>query len=173
MNKNSLNLILVAMLVVLGGCSTITNKLIPTANKGGYTINVIKSKPKITGSVLNIPGNQLVEKYFRPPQVSLLVILKSQIEEQVRANMGKGNSKNILNYRTGRFASSVAIERVSESRAGLISVFYNYQKNPYATFSEGGRQQYPKSRDPKLLISKSIREIASSVVSNRLRAVLV
>lgn len=46
-------------------------------------------------------------------------------------------------------------------------------RNPYATFSEGGRQQYPKSRDPKLLISTSIKEIAATKVANRLRAVLV
>jgi hypothetical protein len=44
-------------------------------------------------------------------------------------------------------------------------------KNPYATFSDGGKQSIPKSRDPKLLISKSIREIAEQVVANRLRAV--
>jgi len=44
-------------------------------------------------------------------------------------------------------------------------------KNTYATISQGGRQEYPRSRDPKLLISKSIREIASGLVSNRLRAV--
>ena len=56
MNKNSLNLILVAMLVVLGGCSTINNKLIPTANKGGYTINVIKSKPKIRLNEVTVKG---------------------------------------------------------------------------------------------------------------------
>ena len=57
--------------------------------------------------------------------------------------------------------------------ATLITAFYNYMKYPYATFSAGGRQQNPKSRDPKLLISKSIREIAQQVVTNQLRAVEV
>jgi hypothetical protein len=46
-------------------------------------------------------------------------------------------------------------------------------KNPYATFSSGGRQQSPQTRDPKLLISKSIREIAQQQVANQLRAVAV
>lgn len=55
----------------------------------------------------------------------------------------------------------------------MITAFYTYMKYPYATFSEGGRQQYPRSRDPKLLISKSIREIAGTSVANRLRAVNV
>jgi len=44
-------------------------------------------------------------------------------------------------------------------------------KNPYATFSQGGQQSRPASRDPKLLISKSIREIVQQQVGNRLRAV--
>jgi hypothetical protein len=85
--------------------------------------------------------------------------------------MGAGNSRAILNLRTGRLAESVQVERLSESRAGMITAFYSYMKNPYATFSDGGRQSSPRSRDPKLLISKSIREIAAQQVGNRLRAV--
>ena len=87
--------------------------------------------------------------------------------------MGDGSSRNVLNYRTGRLAESAQVVKLSESRAGMITAFYTYMKNPYATFSEGGRQQNPRSRDPKLLISKSIREIAETQVANRLRAVLV
>lgn len=103
---------------------------------------------------------------------SLETILRAKINVQVANNMGTGNAKNILNYRTGRFAQSVTIDRVLMSRQGMISVFYNYMKYPYETFSDGGEQQYPKTRDPKLLISKSIREIGASLVGNRLRAVV-
>jgi hypothetical protein len=62
---------------------------------------------------------------------------------------------------------------MTESRQGMITAFYSYMKNPYATFSQGGRQQDPKTRDPKLLIAASIREIAAQQVANRLRAVAV
>ena len=55
----------------------------------------------------------------------------------------------------------------------MITAFYTYMKYPYATFSDGGAQQSPKSRDPKLLIAKSIREIAGTSVANRMRAVNV
>ena len=55
----------------------------------------------------------------------------------------------------------------------MITAFYNYMRNPYGTFSEGGVQQSPRTRDPKLLIAKSIREIAATTVANRMRAVLV
>ena len=87
--------------------------------------------------------------------------------------MGDGGRTDVLNYRTGRFASSAKVERLSQSREGMITAFYSYMKNPYATFSDGGKQSRPKSRDPKLLISKSIKEIAAEKVANRMRTVLV
>lgn len=98
-------------------------------------------------------------------------IINSQLHDQIKRNMGPGNRTDVLNYRTGRFAKSVKVEKISESRQGMITAFYSYMKNPYATFSQGGRQEMPRSRDPKLLISKSIREIASTLVGNQMRAV--
>ena len=59
--------------------------------------------------------------------------------------MGTGSSKNVLNYRSGRFAHSATIDHLTNQKQGMISVFYNYMKYPYATFSEGGRQEYPRS----------------------------
>ena len=55
----------------------------------------------------------------------------------------------------------------------MITAFYNYMRNPYATFSEGGKQELPRSRNPKLLISRSIREVAAQAKITRLRAVLI
>jgi len=100
-------------------------------------------------------------------------ILDGSLVEQVKRNMGTGNRRDVLNLRSGRFAESVKVQRLSESRQGMITAFYTYMKNPYATFSQGGRQELPRSRDPKLLISKSIREIMQPQIANRMRAVLV
>lgn len=102
---------------------------------------------------------------------NLQLLINTHLQDVISANMGDGNRRDILNYRTGRFASSVKVERLTLSREGMITAFYSYMKNPYATFSDGGAQQYPKTRDPKLLISKSIREIAAEKVANRMRAV--
>jgi len=102
---------------------------------------------------------------------SLQSLLNKHLQDVITANMGDGSRKNILNYRTGRFASTVKVEQLSESRAGMITAFYSYMKNPYATFSQGGRQSVPTSRDPKLLIAGSIREIAATMVGNRMRSV--
>ena len=104
---------------------------------------------------------------------SLQTLLNTQLVERIKQNMGTGNRRDILNLRTGRFAESVKVERISQSREGMITAFYTYMRNPYATFSQGGRQQVPRSRDPKLLIARSIKEIAQENVTNRLRAVLV
>lgn len=104
---------------------------------------------------------------------ALQALLNANLVEKIKENMGNGSRRDILNLRTGRFAESVKVERLSQSREGMITAFYSYMKNPYATFSSGGQQQYPRTRDPKLLIARSIRDIASQQVSNRLRSVAV
>ena len=105
--------------------------------------------------------------------VSLQNILNQSLASRIQQNMGKGDRRDILNYRSGRFAESAKVETMSQSREGMITAFYSYMRNPYATFSFGGAQSSPATRDPKLLISKSIREIGATMVGNRMRAVLV
>jgi hypothetical protein len=132
-------------------------------NKNVTTAKVT-SKVSATGTKMQAPPSS-------PDLSQLLALINSQLQDVISANMGDGKSRNVLNYRTGRFASTVKVEQINSNKQGMISAFYSYMKNPYATFSSGGRQSTPKSRDPKLLISKSIREIAQQVVSNNLRAV--
>lgn len=105
--------------------------------------------------------------------LNLMNIINTHLQNVISSNMGDGSSKNVLNYRTGRFAASAQVERLSYGKEGTITAFYNYMKNPYATFSAGGKQSKPTSRDPKILISASIREIAQTIVSNKLRAVAI
>ena len=104
---------------------------------------------------------------------SLQVLLDLMLAEQVKKNMGDGTRKDILNYRTGRFANSVKVDRLTQSKTGMITAFYTYMKYPYQTFEPGFRQGSPASRNPKLLISKSIHEVAATQVANRLRALPV
>lgn len=104
---------------------------------------------------------------------SLQRLLDANLTQKIKENMGSGNRRDILNLRSGRFAESVRVERMSQSREGMITAFYTYMKNPYQTFEPGFRQGSPSSRNPRLLISKSIREIAATQVANRMRAVLV
>lgn len=105
--------------------------------------------------------------------VSLKNLINQNLAKQIQHNMGTGSSRRVLNYRSGRFANSATVERMTESRAGMITAFYSYMRNPYGTFAEGGAQESPASRNPKLLIAQSIRELAGAQVANRMRAVLV
>jgi len=145
--------------------------------KAGKTPKKLINKPKkITGSgkfSTSVKSPQPSGRDVGGDLIGLRALLNQLLPGRVAFNMGKGNRKDILNYRTGRFSNSTEVQRLSISREGMITAFYSYMKYPYATFSAGGAQEYPRTRDPKLLISKSIREIAATVVSNRLRAVLV
>ena len=134
--------------------------------------NAIKKAVKDT-SVKNKNAGVRATKPLRSNLANLQMIINAQLQDVVSANMGDGDRREVLNYRSGRFAASPKVEYMSESRTGMISIFYSYMKNPYATFSQGGRQSSPRSRDPKLLIARSIRDIASQHVSNALRSVNV
>lgn len=149
-----------------------------SANSRRLTEN-IKNNVKIKSPTIKLKKPNIKSINIKSPKTvvtkslnSLQNILNSKITAQVRQNMGDGSRKDILNYRTGRFAESVQINNVTQGREGTITAYYTYMKYPYATFSEGGRQQYPRSRDPKALISKSIREIMQEQMITRMRAVL-
>ena len=73
--------------------------------------------------------------------------------------------------RTGRFADSVKLEGLA-NRDGEITAFLSYMKYPYATFEPGNRQG-SESRSPAKLIDVSVREIAKTMVTNRLKTVIV
>lgn len=71
-----------------------------------------------------------------------------------------------LQYRTGRFANSVKVVDVATTASGFLSFGYIYQKSPYQTF-EPGFAQGSVDRDPRRLIDRSMREIASSYALGR------
>lgn len=105
--------------------------------------------------------------------VGIQSLINEKLHDQMRLNMGTGTSRTLLNYRTGRLARSAEVTKITRSREGALSFFCTYMKRPYSTFSAGGAQQYPRSRDPKLLVSKSVRQLAEKLVKNRLRTVSV
>lgn len=157
---------------------TIPNTLIASAKASKIDTKNLNAKiKKDKAQVKKLKESVKAVPKFNPIQEvglsSLQNLINTHLQDVISANMGDGNSRNVLNYRTGRFASSAKVERMSQSRDGMITAFYSYMKNPYQTFEPGFAQGSPKSRDPKLLISKSIREIAAEKVANRMRAVSV
>lgn len=159
----------IASLVV----KTISGKPVATKQKEKATAKgntKTKHKPEATVSKLP-PLRDKSGKFYS--LASLQLLLDTLLADQVKKNMGDGSRKDILNYRSGRFAESVEVTRLTQSKAGMITAFYTYMKYPYKTFEPGFKQGSPASRDPRLLISKSIHEVAATQVANRLRALPV
>lgn len=163
----------------------ISDKIV-SALSGKSHASIVKHKPvKSSKPVPSTTQASKVKKYTesRRPQLRTVLgqfyslanlqrLLDANLTQKIKENMGSGNRRDILNLRSGRFAESVKVERMSQSREGMITAFYTYMKNPYQTFEPGFKQGSPNSRNPRLLISKSIREIAATQVANRMRAVL-
>lgn len=141
------------------------------AHTGKVESKSTKPKAKVNASIPKISLRDVRGQFTS--LTNLQNLLNSKLAEQIKRNMGKGFSKSVLNNRTGRFASSAQVERLTVSKQGMITAFYSYMKSPYQTFEPGFAQGSPQTRDPKLLIGKSIREIAAASMANKLRAVSI
>jgi hypothetical protein len=141
----------------------------------GKKIKKEKSKAKAKGSLKGKVSRQTIKSpafRIRPRDakgqfvstMGIQAILDAKVKETVADNMGKGGA---LVYRTGRFAGSVSVEKVMQSRQGTLTAFYTYMKAPYQTFERGFKQGSLR-RDPRKLISASIREIARETLSHKL-----
>ena len=100
---------------------------------------------------------------FNPLQ--MIAMLNKDLPETVRKNMQLPGLVN----RTGRFSESVKVTDITQTAKGFPSVGYTYQKNPYEVFEMGSgdaRWATPE-RDPKTLIDRSIREIATKFAIGR------
>ena len=100
---------------------------------------------------------------FNPLQ--MIAMLNKQLPETVRKNMVAPGLVN----RTGRFSESVKVTDIQQTPKGYPSVGYTYQKNPYEVFEMGSgdaRWATPE-RDPRTLIDRSIREVATQFAMGR------
>lgn len=133
--------------------------------------NLKKSKQSIKKQTAEVTVKLRTLKGGYYSLANLQYLINSMLAETIKRNMGDGSRRDILNLRSGRFADSVTVDRMSGTRDSMITAFYTYMKYPYQTFEPGYKQGRPETRNPKLLISKSIREIAAEKVANKLRAV--
>jgi hypothetical protein len=151
-------------------------KVVIDGKKNTKPVKIAITSSSLSNTPVKVPKKLLSKAKIAAKTTNLVQLqnlINQSLVEQVKRNMGRGERRDVLNLRTGRFAESVRVERMTESRQGMITAFYSYMKNPYQTFELGFQQGLPKSRDPKLLIARSIREIATQQVANRLRSVSV
>lgn len=100
--------------------------------------------------------------------------LTNLIQNALHDTLEKNMQKPALVYRTGRFAKSVEIKHLAyDSRTNSLKAFLTYMKYPYQTFEPGFVQGNIVARNPKLLIDKSMREIAVSLTKARMQTVIV
>lgn len=96
--------------------------------------------------------------------IQLIGIFNARLPKTVAKNMGSPK----LNYRTGRFASSVKVVDYATTKEGFNSFGYTYQKDPYQVFeSTSGSKFSSVERDPRVLIEQSMREIATEMAIGR------
>lgn len=95
----------------------------------------------------------------------IIGILNKELPNTVRKNMGSPGLENV----TGRFAESVEVTDIIQTKKGFPSIGYTYAKNPYQVFEDGaGKAPWADGvRDPRTLIDRSIREIAAQFAMGR------
>lgn len=95
----------------------------------------------------------------------IMTELNKKLPSKVRENM----QAPALENRTGRFANSVKITDVVQTPKGFPSVGYTYQRDPYEVFEVGSKGNWATpERDPRKLIDRSIRELATEIMLGRL-----
>ena len=122
----------------------------------------------VVGSIKSQSTSNQATKKRSPPRQNLLRLqglLNAKLPAEVRRNMGPPGLVN----RTGKFASSVRVTDISTTTQGYPSIGFTYDKNPYQVFEQGaGKTPWAnKNRDPRKLIDRSIREIASEILVGR------
>lgn len=121
---------------------------------------------KITSELPNFPELKLqVFKQVSQPVLNLNA-LKAQINARLSMTVIKNMGTPALENRTGRFARSVQVTDITQTSQGFPSIGYTYDKYPYQTF-EPGFKQGSTQRDPRKLIDRSIRDIASELLVGR------
>ena len=98
--------------------------------------------------------------------ISLTALINTKLPSQLEHDMQRPHLRN----KSGRFAESVEIDRITQGRSGALTLYYTYMKYPYQTFEPGYKQGH-KGYDPRTLINKSIRNIAVDMITERFRSV--
>ena len=97
-------------------------------------------------------------------QLQLIALMNKRLPDAIVNNMGDP----ALNNQSGRFAASVRVINILQTPKGFPSFGYSYEKFPYQTFEQGIGQQGTMDRDPRRLIDRTIREVATEFAVGRL-----
>jgi len=159
-SKNSLDTVADSLV------ASLNKKKLPKVKKTQQTnpINISKKKgsSKLKGGVSPSKDRMRDAKGRFSSPIALMNLINARLHDIVKKNM----VSPALVYDTGRFAKSAKVTNISQTRQGQLTAFYTYMKSPYQTF-ERGYAQGSARRDPRQLLSKSIREAAVQIMGSR------
>lgn len=92
--------------------------------------------------------------------------IKRKINQRLSAEVRRNMGRPALINRTGRFSNSVELTSLQEGNKTLVGT-YTYLLSPYETFENTGEKQWPAGYNPKLLIAKSIRNLAEQYTDEK------
>ena len=140
-------------------------------NLGGSTkrtTTIKRSKINFAGKPPKGTGNEKGQGREASTSVATdLARLKKEINRNLSAEVRRNMGKPALSYRTGRFANSVQLLSLVESK-NTVMAKYTYLLRPYQTFENKGKYRWPMSYNPKTLIAKSIRNLALGRIEQKL-----
>jgi hypothetical protein len=155
--------------LVVSELSKAKNSRVQRKTKASYR-NKVKvsttSKPRRSRPKKSKKKTPTTRIYSRSSPASMPLQLMVLINRDLPRVVAKNMRSPALNYRTGRFASSVRVTDVVKTPKGFPSIGYTYDKDRYQTF-EPGFAQGSVDRDPRKLIDKSMREIAAQYAVGR------
>ena len=92
--------------------------------------------------------------------------IKRKINQRLSAEVRRNMGRPALINRTGRFSNSVELTSLQGGNKTLVGT-YTYLLSPYETFENTGEKQWPAGYNPKLLIAKSIRNLAEQYTDEK------
>ena len=134
--------------------------------KGGKTrrsvTRVSHGKRNTAGSGRAAAASGKLQSMQEASPVKLRNLLNATLPMEVAGRMVAPK----LQFRTGRFASSARVNKISKGPKGGTYVDYTYMRNPYGTFEPGGKMG-DVHRDPRKIIEASIRAIAAKQMGGK------
>ena len=131
--------------------------------KATVKFNEKGSKRTRTNKFSKASIGEVTERKTGANPISLSALINESLAEEIKSRMILPRLQN----RTGRFAESAKVKGITTgTRGGNMNIDYTYDKFPYQTF-EPGFEQGSIKRDPRSIISASIREIATGIMGQR------
>lgn len=146
------------------------NHTVSNLDKVKYTNTITKLSNSGKGAVVSAALKRRSLKKAKKSQglsstpLQLIASLNKQLPQAVRENMNQPALQN----RTGRLANSAVVTDIATTKTGLPSIGYTYDRGNYGQYEKSsGTSWADPDRDPRTLIDKSIRDIASKLAIGR------